>query len=32
MLEIVDMGLLAANLSFNERKEKLTVFMNKYAS
>ena len=32
MLEIVDMGLIAANLSFNERKEKLTVFMNKYAS
>ena len=32
MLEIVDMGLIAANLSFAERKEKLTVFMNKYAS
>lgn len=32
MLEIVDMGLLAANLSFKERKEKLAVFMNKYAS
>ena len=32
MLEIVDMGLIAANLSFSERKEKLTVFMNKYAS
>ena len=32
MLEIVDMGLIAANLSFTERKEKLTVFMNKYAS
>ena len=32
MLEIVDMGLLAANLSFSERKEKLNSFMNKYAS
>ena len=32
MLEIVDMGLIAANLSFSERKDKLTVFMNKYAS
>ena len=32
MLEIVDMGLIAVNLSFSERKEKLTVFMNKYAS
>ena len=32
ILEIVDMGLLAANLSFSERKEKLNSFMNKYAS
>ena len=31
MLEIVDMGLIAANLSFTERKEKLTVFLHKYA-
>ena len=31
MLEIVDMGLLAANLSFSERKEKLNSFMHKYA-
>ena len=32
MIEIVDMGLLAANLSFTERKDKLATFMNKYAS
>ena len=31
MLEIVDMGLIAANLSFSERKEKLNSFMHKYA-
>ena len=31
MLEIVDMGLLVANVSFSERKEKLNSFMHKYA-
>ena len=32
MLEMVDMGLIAANLNFSERKEKLTALANKYAS
>lgn len=31
MLEMVDIGLIVSNLSFNERKEKLAALANKYA-